>query len=34
MGEPFRTLAAGCGGYNQNLTTPPSACIGEVAVSA
>ena len=32
MGEPFRTLAAGCGGYDQHLTTPPSACFGEVVV--
>lgn len=32
MGEPFRTLAAGCGGYDQHLTTPPSACVGEVVV--
>lgn len=30
--EPFRTLAAGCGGYEQHALLPPSTCTGEVVV--
>lgn len=32
MGEPFRVMSAGCGGYDQHTVIPPSACVNEPVV--
>jgi hypothetical protein len=32
MGEPFRVMAAGCGGFTSNVYTAPSECNAEPTV--